>query len=136
MESAALRLVMAALLSAVIGFERELTHKAAGLRTHMLVGLGAALFTIVGQQLSGDTRIPAQVVTGVGFLGAGAIFREGMSVKGLTTAAGLWTVAAIGMSSGAGFVLLAVVATAVALAILFILRPFDRRLHRTGGTED
>jgi putative Mg2+ transporter-C (MgtC) family protein len=136
MESAALRLVVAALLSAVIGFERELTHKAAGLRTHMLVGLGAALFTIVGQQLSGDTRIPAQVVTGVGFLGAGAIFREGMSVKGLTTAAGLWTVAAIGMSSGAGFVLLAVVATAVALAILFILRPLDRRLHRTGGTED
>jgi putative Mg2+ transporter-C (MgtC) family protein len=136
MQSEAMRLLIAAVLSAAIGFERELTHKAAGLRTHMLVGLGAALFTIVGQELSGDTRIPAQVVTGVGFLGAGAIFREGANVKGLTTAAGLWGVAAIGLAAGAGLLSLATLATGVALVILFLLQPLDRWLNRRVETTE
>lgn len=129
MSDAALRLVMAALLSAAVGFERELTHKSAGLRTHMLVGLGAALFTIVGS-IMGDTRIAAQVVTGVGFLGAGAIFREGASVHGLTTAAGLWSVAAVGVSIGAGYLALASLATGVALVVLLALKPIDELLRR------
>lgn len=120
---------MAALLSAAVGFERELTHKSAGLRTHMLVGLGAALFTIVGS-IMGDTRIAAQVVTGVGFLGAGAIFREGASVHGLTTAAGLWSVAAVGVSIGAGYLALASLATGVALVVLLALKPIDELLRR------
>ena len=129
MSDAALRLVMAALLSAAVGLEREFTHKAAGLRTHMLVGLGAALFTIVGSIL-GDTRIAAQVVTGVGLLEAGAIFRDGGSVRGLTTAAGLWSVAAVGVAVGAGYLALASLATGVALVVLFALKPIDDRLHR------
>ena len=99
-----------------IGLERELRDRAAGLRTHMLVGVGAALFTIVSAYGWSDfefsarsgvvfdpTRIAAQIVTGIGFLGAGAIIRQGLTVRGLTTAASLWIVAAIGMAAGAGF---------------------------------
>jgi len=107
----ALRLLVAAALSGAIGVERELRERAAGLRTHMLVGVGAALFTLVSAYAWGDfvfdrsrgtafdpTRIAAQIVTGIGFLGAGAILRQGLSVRGLTTAAGLWVAAAIGMA--------------------------------------
>lgn len=116
------RLVVAALLSGLVGFERQARQKAAGLRTHMLVGLGAALFTLVGAYGfdTGDaSRVSAQIVTGVGFLGAGAIFRQGVTVRGLTTAAGLWAVAAIGMTAGAGLVLGAFVTTGIALVILY-----------------
>src|SRR5881227_2331649 len=110
------RLVAACLLGAAVGFERELRDREAGIRTHLLVSLGSALFTIVsaygfhefltngGSVVRADpTRIAAQIVTGIGFLGAGAIIREGLSVRGLTTAATLWVVAAIGMASGAGY---------------------------------
>ena len=126
------RLVVAALLSGLVGFERETRQKAAGLRTHMLVGLGAALFTLVGAYaLGGDpARVAAQIVTGVGFLGAGAIFRDGATVRGLTTAAGLWAVAAIGMATGAGLIAGAISATVVALVILLGLGLMERRLHR------
>ncbi len=130
MIDSAVRLFAAALLAGAVGLERELAHQKAGLRTHMLVGLGAALFTVVGIELNGDTRIPANIVTGIGFLGAGAIFREGLTVKGLTTAAGLWTVAAIGMATGAGFVKLAVVSTLIAVVVLLALRPIDLWLHQ------
>jgi putative Mg2+ transporter-C (MgtC) family protein len=130
-----LRLSVAAGLGAAIGVERELRDREAGMRTHLLVALGAALFTIVsaygfeeffttgGSIVQTDpTRIAAQVVTGIGFLGAGAIIREGLSVRGLTTAGSLWVVAAIGMAAGAGFFWPAVVGTALTVIALGPLR--------------
>jgi putative Mg2+ transporter-C (MgtC) family protein len=131
------RLVTAALLAGAIGLEREVHLKAAGFRTHMLVGLGSALFTVLSLNAFGPStdpgRVAAQIVTGIGFLGAGAIFKEGATVRGLTTAAGLWTVAAIGMAAGAGSLLLAVVATAVVLAVVFGLRIIDGFLRSRLG---
>ncbi len=130
-----LRLGVAAVLGGAIGLERELRDREAGLRTHMLVSMGAALFTIVsaygfheflvngGNLVRTDpTRIAAQVVSGVGFLGAGAIIRQGFSIRGLTTAATLWVVAAIGMAAGAGYYSAATITTAVALVSLGPLR--------------
>lgn len=130
------RLALAAVLGSVIGLERELREREAGLRTHLLVALGAALFTIVSAfgfhdiLTSGDgrlavldpSRIAAQIVSGIGFLGAGAIIRQGLTIRGLTTAATLWVVAAIGMACGAGLYLIAVLATLVALVALWPLR--------------
>lgn len=121
---AVIRLVAAAGLSGVIGFEREVAQKAAGVRTHMLVGLGSGLFTllgVVGFVGSDPARVAAQVVAGVGFLGAGAIFRLGFTVRGLTTAAGLWTAAAVGMAAGLGEYAVAMVATGVALVVLYVV---------------
>jgi putative Mg2+ transporter-C (MgtC) family protein len=127
-EEVALRLLVAGALTGAIGLERELRDRAAGLRTHMLVGVGSALFTIVSAYGWGDfvfstregvvfdpTRISAQIVTGIGFLGAGAIIRQGLNVRGLTTAAGLWVVAAIGMAVGAGYYSAAFIATGIVL---------------------
>jgi putative Mg2+ transporter-C (MgtC) family protein len=129
------RLALAAVLGAAIGFERELREREAGLRTHLLVCLGSALFTIVsaygfhefltsgGAVVRTDpTRIAAQIVTGIGFLGAGAIIRQGISVRGLTTAATLWVAAAIGMAAGAGYYSGAVLGTVLTLAALGPLR--------------
>jgi putative Mg2+ transporter-C (MgtC) family protein len=117
-------LLVAAGLSGLIGFEREFNQRDAGLRTHIMVGMGAALFTIVGAELGMDkTRMAAQVVSGIGFIGAGTIFRAGESIKGLTTAAGLWTVAGIGVAAGFGMIELAVTATLVALLVLLGLLP-------------
>ena len=122
-------LLVAAGLSALVGFEREYTGRDAGLRTHIMVGMGAALFTIVGAELGVDrTRMAAQVVSGIGFLGAGTIFRAGDNVKGLTTAAGLWTVAGIGVAAGFGMLLLATTATVIALIVLFGLLPVVERI--------
>ncbi len=132
-----LRLTVAALLGGAVGFERELRERQAGLRTHLLVSVGSALFTLVSAYgFSGilsqsgpqvlvrldPSRIAAQIVSGIGFLGAGAIIRQGLSIKGLTTAATLWLVAAIGMASGAGYYTAAVFATAGALITLGPLR--------------
>ena len=130
-----IRLLVAAALTGAIGLERELRDRAAGLRTHMLVGVGSALFTIVSAYGWGDfrfstaegvvfdpTRIAAQIVTGIGFLGAGAIIRQGLSVRGLTTAATLWVVAAIGMATGAGYYAAAVITTVLVLFSLWPLR--------------
>jgi putative Mg2+ transporter-C (MgtC) family protein len=130
-----LRLVVAAALGAAIGVEREVREREAGIRTHLLVSLGSCLFTIVSAYgfhdflISGTnivradpTRIAAQIVTGIGFLGAGAIIREGLSVRGLTTAASLWVVAAIGMASGAGYYWPAVAGTLLTLFALWPLR--------------
>jgi putative Mg2+ transporter-C (MgtC) family protein len=135
------RLAAAAALGSVIGIERELREREAGFRTHMLVSVGAALFTLVSayawtdftfSQASGvtfdPTRIAAQIVTGIGFIGAGAIIRQGLTVRGLTTAATLWMVAAIGMACGAGFYWAAVIATAIALVGLGPLRLVSRRI--------
>lgn len=120
---ATLRLLAAAALSGIIGLEREVAQKTAGLRTHMLVGLGAGLFTLLGAEAFGDadpSRVAAQVVAGVGFLGAGAIFRSGLNVKGLTTAAGLWAVAAVGMAAGIGWYAVAFAATVVVIVVLYV----------------
>lgn len=125
-----INLLIAAGLSGLIGLEREWHEQNAGLRTHMLVGLGAALFTMAGAELGTDpSRVAAQVVTGIGFLGAGAIFRSGETVRGLTTAAGLWTVAGIGMAVGFGLVAMAVAATVIGVFILFALVPVVDRIH-------
>jgi putative Mg2+ transporter-C (MgtC) family protein len=135
------RLAVAAALGGAIGIERELREREAGFRTHMLVSMGAALFTLVSAYAWGDfvfsqasgvtydpTRIAAQIVTGIGFIGAGAIIRQGLSVRGLTTAATLWLVAAIGMACGAGFYWAAVIATAISLVSLGPLRVVSRRV--------
>jgi putative Mg2+ transporter-C (MgtC) family protein len=129
------RLGLAAVLGGIIGAERELRDREAGLRTHMLVSIGSCLFTVISAYgfrdvLNGNaalvrtdpTRIAAQIVTGIGFLGAGAIIRQGFSVRGLTTAATLWLTAAIGMAAGAGYYSAAVVTTVVALLSLWPLR--------------
>jgi putative Mg2+ transporter-C (MgtC) family protein len=138
-----LRLSVAAALGGAIGFERELRERQAGLRTHLVVCLGSALFTLVsaygfreflvhgGSLVRTDpTRIAAQIVSGIGFLGAGAIIRQGLSVRGLTTAATLWLVAAIGMASGAGYYDAAIIATLGALLTLGPLRIFAFRVVR------
>ncbi len=127
------RLVLAAMCSGLIGYERETARKAAGLRTHTLVGVGAAIFAIASMtSFDGpdESRIAAQIVTGVGFLGAGAIFRQGALVTGLTTAAGLWVAAAIGMSAGAGSYWLAVLGTTVTLGALYGLAEADKAIAR------
>jgi putative Mg2+ transporter-C (MgtC) family protein len=133
-----LRLGVTLILCATIGLEREIRGQIAGLRTHILVGLGAALFTLVSAYGFSDfvepnpaggfvttfdpTRIAAQIVTGIGFLGAGAIIRQGLAVRGLTTAAALWMAAAIGMAAGAGYYVGAAVATAAVLGSLIGFR--------------
>jgi putative Mg2+ transporter-C (MgtC) family protein len=136
-----LRVVLAAVLGGAIGAEREIREREAGLRTHLLVSVGAALFTLVSAYAWTDfafslqsgvtldpTRISAQIVTGIGFLGAGAIIRQGLSIRGLTTAATLWVVAAIGLASGAGYYWAAVVTTALVLVTLWPLRIAAHRL--------
>ena len=144
------RLAVAAVLGGAIGAERELRDREAGFRTHLLVSVGAALFTLVSAYAWTDwsfstpdglvfdpTRIAAQIVTGIGFLGAGAIIRQGLSIRGLTTAATLWVVAAIGMASATGYYWAAVATTAVVLITLWPLRLLARlafaRLRTTEG---
>jgi len=122
-----LRVLLAAVLSAVIGYQREKAGKAAGLRTHILISVGAALFTAVSIQGFGfgaDTsRVAAGVVAGIGFIGAGAIIhRDGGIVEGLTTAATIWSVAAIGLAAGVGLYVTAVVVTAIVLIVLILPR--------------
>jgi putative Mg2+ transporter-C (MgtC) family protein len=119
----ALRLVLAGGLGSIIGYQREHSGKPAGLRTHALISLGAALFTVAGSYAfpSGDgVRITAGIVSGIGFLGAGAILHRHRSIEGLTTAATMWVVAAIGLAAGAGMYLIASVTTALTLIILLI----------------
>jgi putative Mg2+ transporter-C (MgtC) family protein len=146
----AVRLAVAAALTGAVGLEREFRERAAGLRTHMLVGVGSALFTIVSAYAWGDfifdrtqgtafdpTRIAAQIVTGIGFLGAGVIIRQGLSIRGVTTAAGLWVAAAIGMAVGAGYWGAALIGTGVVLVGLGPLRMAEGwvvRRRREGGT--
>lgn len=128
----AARVLIAALLGAALGIEREWRGKEAGLRTNTLIALGAALFTAVSMHLGpGDPgRVAAQVVTGVGFLGAGAILHNGTTVQGLTTAAMIWVNAAIGVAAGAGHIRLAVASTAIVLIAMIALGPVDDWLAR------
>jgi putative Mg2+ transporter-C (MgtC) family protein len=124
------RIAIAAGLSAAVGLEREIHGSDAGLRTHTLVGVGAALFTLAGiDTVGGDpTRIAAQVVSGIGFIGAGAIITQRGAVRGLTTAASLWVVAAIGVGAGTGTYLAVGLSAALVILFLWPLRDVERRL--------
>lgn len=145
------RLLMAALLGLAIGFEREIHGHPAGLRTHMLVALGSALFTVLSihgfladagpgvdpSRLAAvdPTRIAAQIVSGIGFLGAGAILKDGIVIRGLTTAASLWATSAVGMAAGAGEYVIGAVAAAVILVSLWPINAIADRLHGTSVPE-
>ena len=138
------RLLIAAILGAAIGLEREIHEHPAGMRTHLLVSLGAAIFTELsiygfehpsgpsGAVATDTSRVAAQIVSGIGFLGAGAILKYGTSIRGLTTAASLWTVAGIGMAAGAGQWIVAAVGTAIVIFSLWPLNALVARLHQPG----
>jgi len=132
------RLALGLVLGAVIGFERELHRQPAGFRTHSLVALGAALFTIVsaygfGGSLVDPTRIAAQIVSGIGFIGAGTILQYRGNIRGLTTAASLWSVAAIGMAAGAGLLVMAVIGMLLILVVLSLLDRVEAFARRRMG---
>ena len=129
----ALRLIVAALCGASLGLEREYHQKPAGLRTNMLIAIGSALFTLVSIDLApgaSPDRIAAQVVTGIGFLGGGAIIRERGSVHGMTTAATIWVNSAVGMAAGAGHFQTAIATTVFSLVVLALLLPIERYFER------
>lgn len=139
-EIATLNLATALALGAAVGFERQWRQRLAGLRTNTLVALGAASFTVFAASFPGEvspTRVAAQVVSGIGFLGAGIIFREGFNVRGLNTAATLWCAAAIGLLAGGGQHLLAAAVTGMVIFVNLALRPLSRLLDRqpVGTTE-
>ena len=148
-----IRLFLALALGFALGLERELTNKYAGLRTHILVCLGACVFTILSiygfptfaegdnvliEQATGvrDTaRIAAQIVTGIGFIGAGTVLRNGPMVFGLTTAATLWIAASIGMACGAGLFDVALISTVFSIAVLTLIRIFEKQILPTSGKQ-
>ncbi|MBI5045730.1 MAG: MgtC/SapB family protein [Candidatus Niyogibacteria bacterium] len=149
MDNVTLRIIfqisLAAFLGALIGFERRYSRKAAGMRTYALIALGSALFTILSAEGLGSdlgissldpSRIASQVVVGVGFLGAGLIFLQGGQVKGLTTAAGIWATAAMGMSIGFQMYAVAVAAAALIIFILFALWLVEEKLMIMEHKED
>ena len=138
------RLVVAAVLGLAVGFEREIHGHPAGLRTHMLVATGSALFTVLSAYGFGagstavptdPTRIAAQIVSGIGFLGAGAILKDGIVIRGLTTAASLWATSAVGMAAGTGDYIIAGVATGTILVSLWPINALAERLHGTAAPE-
>jgi len=137
------RLVVAAILGGIVGLERQQRHKSAGLRTHILVCLGSCLVMILSYKVyagvqgltnADPARLAAQVVSGIGFLGAGTIMKEGLTIKGLTTAASLWVVAGVGLAVGAGYYLGAVVTTALSVIALTYLPRFER-LYGYGSSQ-
>ncbi|HEY9744869.1 MAG TPA: MgtC/SapB family protein [Oculatellaceae cyanobacterium] len=145
LNEAVLRLVLAFLLGSVVGMEREYTQQSAGLRTHILVCMGATVFTIVsasmitydmfpqvqGSRYVGDpSRIAAQIVSGIGFIGGGAVLRHGASIRGLTTAASLWMMASIGMLIGIGHYQLSIIATLFSFLVLFIVGSLERNMFK------
>src|SRR5687767_9349330 len=120
-EDALLKLGLALLIGTIIGAEREYKNKSAGLRTLILICLGSTLFTIISTSLGAENetgRIASNIVTGIGFLGAGAIMKEGLTVSGLTTASSIWVTAALGMAVGAGDFYLAIFSTVIVLVVL------------------
>lgn len=130
-----IRIILSIILGFALGLERELTYKWAGLRTHMLVCLGSCLFTILSiygfatavslYPIGDPSRVAAQVITGIGFIGGGTVLRHGVTVSGLTTAATLWVVASIGMACGCGQLGAAVITTLCAIAVLVLIRVFE-----------
>lgn len=142
----ALRLFVAALLGGLVGMERENKKRAAGFRTHILVSLGSALAMVTSEYIFHSykeftnldpARLGAQVISGIGFLGAGTIIRQGASVKGLTTAASLWAVACVGLAAGIGFHAAAITAALIVYATLVLLRKFEKTvLFKTENAMD
>lgn len=139
------RLVLAVVIGGIVGTEREIGHKVAGLRTHMLVALGASAVMITNQYISESfidahvdiTRLGAQVISGIGFLGAGTILTTSTNkVSGLTTAAGLWTTAVLGLTVGIGFYKLAIFGTISILVITILLNPFKRKIASISANTD
>jgi putative Mg2+ transporter-C (MgtC) family protein len=140
----AVRLIVAAGLGAAVGAEREIHNHPAGIRTHMLVALGSGLFTVLsihgftgsgGGSPVDPTRIAAQIVSGIGFLGAGAILKDGVVIRGLTTAASLWATAAVGMAAGAGEYVIALVSAVIILVSLWPINLLAERLHGSNMPE-
>lgn len=139
----ALRLACAMLVGIVIGLEREFTHRPAGLRTHILVALGACVASVMGEMIflhftttADPARLSAQVITGVGFLGAGTIMKEGVNVKGLTTAASVWAVACLGIAAGFGYYALALLGMLFIFVTLTAVEALQHRFIRSGGSEE
>jgi putative Mg2+ transporter-C (MgtC) family protein len=134
------RLLLSAGLGAVIGLEREYRRKPAGLRTNILIAIGSALFTILSISMTASTgdqsRVAGQIVTGIGFLGGGAILRNRDTVHGMTTAATIWVNAAIGIACGIGQYELATVTTALTLVVLVVLPPIETYFERRAGWPD
>lgn len=136
------KLILSVFLGALIGVEREIAHKSAGMRTHALVALGSTLFTVAPALLSGPmidpTRVAAQVVTGIGFLGAGIIFfdQSQSRVQGLTTAAGVWVAAAIGMAVGFGLMEVAVWTTLLTILVFLVLWSVEQRFVKRFSRDD
>ncbi len=134
------RLLLAAGLGAAVGLEREYRQKPAGLRTNILIALGSALFTILsismGRESGTADRIAAQIVTGIGFLGGGAILRSGSTIHGMTTAATIWVNAAIGMAAGLGQFALATLTAVLTLVVLAVLPPIEAYFERRAGFPD
>jgi putative Mg2+ transporter-C (MgtC) family protein len=136
-----LRVLVGAVLGAAVGLERERNDQPAGLRTHMILVIGATLAMVLSVNLgylfaregtpSDPARLAAQVISGIGFLGAGAILRYGFTVKGLTTATSLWTMAIVGLTVGAGYYLIGVIATGLMLIVLGLLNVLENRFVRT-----
>jgi putative Mg2+ transporter-C (MgtC) family protein len=132
-----LKLAVSLLIGLALGTEREYRNKSAGIRTIMLICLGSTIFTIVSMKVSHETevgRIASNIVTGIGFLGAGAIMREGLSISGLTTASTIWVTAALGMAVGYGEYLLAITASVIAMSVLILFTYFQQALdslHKT-----
>jgi putative Mg2+ transporter-C (MgtC) family protein len=126
------RLLLAAAVGGVLGIEREIRHKAAGFRTNILIAIGACVFTMVGTSFgSGDpSRVTAQIVTGIGFLGGGAILHSKNGVHGMTTAAIIWVNAALGTAAGLGQMRMALLGGALTITVLLLLGPFEHRLER------
>lgn len=140
-----LKLILAVGLGAVIGAERLLVHKQAGMKTHAMVSLGAAVFIIVSEMIAlkyssisgfDPTRIASQVIVGIGFLGAGSIMLQGSRLLGLTTAGGLWVTAGIGMAAGFGFYNLAIVSTLLVLLVLTLLNILEKPIRKISGDDE
>jgi putative Mg2+ transporter-C (MgtC) family protein len=134
------RLALAAVLGGMVGAERELSDQPAGLRTHVLLSVGACLFTLVSAYGFGGnadpSRLAAQIVTGIGFLGGGAILRHGFTIRGLTTAASIWSTCALGVAVGAGSYVIAVGAAVLVLGTLVGLRAFRNVLRRHASSRE
>ncbi len=137
-----LKLLLAVGLGGLIGLERFIVHKEAGMKTHAIVALGSALFVVISEELMflyGDigsfdpTRIASQIIVGIGFLGAGSIMLQGSRIKGLTTASGLWLTAGIGMASGFGFTDIAIIATVLVLLVFTLMTILEKPISKLIG---
>jgi putative Mg2+ transporter-C (MgtC) family protein len=125
-----IKILLAVLIGGSIGFEREIRRKGAGLRTITIICIGSTIFTILSNRIDGTGRIAANIVTGIGFLGAGVILHENNRIKGLTTAADVWVSAALGMGLGAGYYAMSLIGTAIVLIVMIFFARFEQRVDR------